>query len=107
MTTTEQALEGARRLARRAASRRAGLDSCPYPADGTPVQRACRLAWTRIYLHMRPDEAAPVDYRDDLAALADGPDTADGGAGDSNQESPASVAAALAQGTIVPRGGSR
>lgn len=105
MTTTEQALEGARRIARRAASVRAGVESCPYPADGTARQRACRLAWTRQYLRMRPDEAAAVDFGDELTALAEGPDSPDV---DHVDETPAGAAAALAQGTIVPRdGGSR
>ena len=96
MTTTEQALDAARRLARRAAQRRAGLGACPYPLDGTPVQLAARRAWVRTYLHWRPDEASPVDYGDDLTALAHGPDsrTADNaGPGDP-----------IAQGTILPGG---
>lgn len=101
MTTTEQALEGARRIARRAASTKAGLQSCPYPADGTSMQVACRQAWIRTYTAMRPDEAVPVDYGDEVTALAEGPDAGD--VGDQAATS-ASVAAALAQGTIVPRG---
>lgn len=105
MTTTEQALQGARRVARRAAQRRAGLASCPYPADGTPQQLACRRAWIRTYLHWRPDEAPDVDYGDDLTALAEGPDTPDTDNG--KPETLAAVAAALAQGTIIPRGGGR
>jgi hypothetical protein len=75
MTTTEQALDAARRLARRAAQRRAEISACPYPANGTPQQAACRRAWIRTYLHWRPGEAAPVDYGDDLTALAHGPDS--------------------------------
>lgn len=93
MTTTEQALDAARLLARRAAQRRAGLGACPYPVDGTPVQQAARRAWMRTYLHWRPDEAPPVDYGDDLTALAHGPDSrtgdAEAGPGD------------IGQGTIV------
>lgn len=75
MTTTQQALDAARRLARRAAQRRAGLGANPYPPDGTPVQQAARRAWMRTYLHWRPDETPPVDYSDDLTALAHGPDS--------------------------------
>lgn len=96
MTTTEQALTGARRLARRAAQRAAGLDANPYPPDGTNVQQACRRAWLRTYLHWRPDAAGPVDYGDDLTALAhgpDSPDTATAGAGGATQA------------TILPGGG--
>lgn len=103
MTTTEQALTGARRLAARAASTRAGTGACPYPAGGTSVQEACRRAWLREYLRRRPDEAAPVDYGDELTALADGPD--DTGSGDTVDESPAGRAAAVAQGTLITGGG--
>ncbi|WP_431935817.1 hypothetical protein [Micromonospora sp. RP3T] len=99
MTTTQQALQGARRLAGRAAATRAGVDACPYPADGTERQWACRQVWLREYLRRRPDEAAPVDYGDDLTALADGPDSPDGGEVD---ESPAGIAAAVAQATLFP-----
>lgn len=100
MTTTEQALDAARRLARRAAQRQAGLDTCPYPADGTPVQRAARRAWVRTYLHWRRGEAPPVDFGDDLLALAHGPDsrTADNaGAGTGPGD--------VTQGTIITGGG--
>lgn len=100
MTTTEQALDGARSLARRAAQRDVGLQACPYPAAGTPQEEACRQAWVRTYLHWRPAAAAPVDYGDDLTALADGPDSPD-------TDTPVDAAAALAQGTIIARGGGR
>jgi hypothetical protein len=75
MTTTDQALDGARRAARRAAQRRSGLDANPYPPDGTPTQQACRRAWLRTYLHLRPAETPAVDYGDDVTALAHGPDS--------------------------------
>ncbi|MFI7608905.1 hypothetical protein ACIBTV_27845 [Micromonospora sp. NPDC049366] len=105
MTTTEQALEAARRLARRAAQRRAGAGACPYPADGNPLQQACRRAWIRTYTRMRPAEAVPVDYGDDLTALAEGPDSGD--TDDGQVGTPAAAAAAVAQGTIIGRGGGR
>lgn len=75
MTTTEQALAGARRGARTAAARNVGVTACPYPADGTPTQRAARRAWLRMYLHLRPPAPGAVDYLDDVDGLAAGPDT--------------------------------
>jgi len=100
MTTTEQALAGARRVARRAAQRDAGLAANPYPPDGTPTQRAARRAWLRTYLHWRPAAAADladaVDYGDDLTALAHGPDRRD------QDDTGHDPAAAAAQGMIVP-----
>lgn len=78
MTTTEQALVGARVLARRAAQRRAGLDANPYPPDGAPIRQACRRAWLRTYLHWRPAETPAVNYGDDVTALAHGPDSGTG-----------------------------
>ncbi|MEU7590612.1 hypothetical protein AB0A95_30520 [Micromonospora sp. NPDC049230] len=101
MTTTEQALAGARRLGERAAQRQVGLAACPYPADGTPQQEACRQAWLRTYRYWRPGEAAPVDYGDDVTALAEGTD--EGQADDT----PADPATSAAQGVVVPRGGNR
>lgn len=95
MTTTEQALAGARRLAALAAQRRAGLAACPYPAGGTPVQSACRRAWLRTYLYWRPDEVPPIDWDDDLTALAHGPDSRAG-------EEPDSPEAAVDMATLIP-----
>lgn len=85
MTTTKQALAAARRLARAAAQRNDGLGTCPYPADGSPAQQAARRAWVRTYLHWRPPKPGDVDYIDEIAALAAGPDTPDDGAGAGNQ----------------------
>lgn len=99
MTTTQQALDGARRLAARAAAVKAGVGRCPYPADGTAQELACRRAWVREYLRRRPGEASPVDYGDEVTALAEGPDSPDSG-------EPAGAAAAT-QGMIVSRGGGR
>lgn len=99
MTTTEEALAGARRLAGRAAALRAGVGSCPYPADGTPQQQACRRAWIREYLYRRPGEAVPVDYGDEVTALAEGPDSPDTGDTDTTT--------AAVQGMLIPRGDSR
>jgi hypothetical protein len=98
MTTTEQALAGARRVARRAAQRDAGLAANPYPTDGTPVQRAAHRAWLRTYLHWRPAEVPDVDYGDELTAFAHGPDRRD------QADAGHDPAAALAQGIVIDGG---
>jgi hypothetical protein len=77
MTTVDQATAAARRLARSAAAANTGTGSCPYPADGAPVQSAARRAWLRTYLHIRPPKPGDVSYDDDLAALAAGDDSTD------------------------------
>lgn len=81
MTTTEQALAGARRVAKSAAQRSAGLGACPYDARpaATAIQRACAAAWLREYRRWRPLEAIPVDLGDDLLALAHGADSDEAG----------------------------
>lgn len=77
MTTIDQAVRGAGRLARSAALRNAGVTACPYPADGTPTQRTARQAWISTYLQARPPAPGVVDFRSDLDALAAGDDTPD------------------------------
>ena len=79
MTSTDQALAGARRLGRSAAIARTGLKACPYPADGTPTERAARSAWHATYLGWRPFDRPPVDLQDPLTAIAHGPDAGDDG----------------------------
>lgn len=74
MTTTEQALQGARDLARYAAIRRTGLGSCPYPVDATGQQAAARRAWLAEYRLRRPDEVTAPSFTDELTAIAHGPD---------------------------------
>ncbi len=80
MTTVDQASTAAARLARSAALRNQGVTACPYPADGTTVQRAARQAWISAYLRARPPLPGVVDFRSDLDVLAGGDDSA-GGAG--------------------------
>lgn len=77
MTTTAQATGAARRLARLAAVKNAGVASCPYPADATGLALAGRLAWVTEYNRLRP---VAVDYGDKVTAIADGPDSKDTGA---------------------------
>lgn len=79
MTSADQAVIAAIRLAKSAALAKTGPSSCPYPAGGTHLQEAARRAWMRTYRRYRPADAAPVDYSDDLTALAAGPDTPDTG----------------------------
>jgi len=69
MTTLDQALDGARRLAKSAALRNLGTAACPYPADGTNGQKAARYAWYAEYLRRRPP-IGKVDYSSDLDYLA-------------------------------------
>lgn len=69
MTTLDQALDGARRLAQSAAIRNLGTAACPYPADGTNAQSAARQAWYAEYLRRRPP-VGEVDYSSDLDYLA-------------------------------------
>lgn len=71
MTTREQVEAGARRHARSAALRNTGLQACPYPAEGTPLQSVGRRVWIRAYLHRRPQVDA-VDYTSDVDELAAG-----------------------------------
>lgn len=75
MTTVDQATTGARRLARFAAIRDAGVTACPYPAEGTPAQSAARAAWFGEYLRRRPLTDV-VDYSGDVEALAAGDEPA-------------------------------
>lgn len=77
MTTTQQATGAARKLARLAAVKGAGVTSCPYPTDARGVRLAARLAWVTEYNRLRP---AAVDYGDKVTALADGPGSKDSGA---------------------------
>lgn len=74
MTTVDQAVSGAARHARSAALRNRGITACPYPADGTTVQRTARQAWISTYLRARPPAPGAVDFRSDLDALAHGED---------------------------------
>lgn len=77
MTTTQQATGAARKLARLAAVKGSGVQTCPYPPDSTGTRSAARRAWLTEYNRLRP---AAVDYGDKVTALADGPDTRDTGA---------------------------
>lgn len=74
MTTVDQAVHGAGRHARSAALRNRGVTACPYPADGTPVQRVARQAWISGYLRARPPAPGTVDFRSDIDAVAHGED---------------------------------
>jgi hypothetical protein len=74
MTTVDQAVAAAGRLARSAALRDQGVTACHYPADGTPVQRAARQAWISTYLKARPPAPGTVDFRSDIDAVAAGED---------------------------------
>jgi hypothetical protein len=73
MTTLDQAITGAVRHAKDAAMRNRGLTACPYPGDGTSIQRASRRRWVAEYNRRRPDPGA-VDFRDDVEILAAGDD---------------------------------
>ena len=79
MTSTDEAIAAARRLAQSAAIADTGVVSCPYPADSTGVQQAARRAWLREYLHRRPPAPGTVSYTDAVTALAHGPDEPDPG----------------------------
>lgn len=74
MSTVDQAITAAARLGRLAAVMDRGLSSCPYPLDGTNVERAAAGAFVRAYLRLRPLAGVPVDEGDELLALAHGPD---------------------------------
>lgn len=74
MTTVDQAVAAAGRLARSAALRNLGVTSCPYPADGPPAQRAARQAWISQYLRSRPPVPGTIDFRSDIDDLAQGDD---------------------------------
>lgn len=81
MTTVDQAVRAAGRLARSAALRDQGVTACPYPADGTPIQRTARQAWISGYLQARPPAPGVVDFRTDIDALAAGDQGDDQGGG--------------------------
>ena len=52
----------ARRAARAAALRGLPLTVCPYPADGTPVERLLLLVFVREYLRHRPPPPGAIDH---------------------------------------------
>ncbi len=83
MTTLQQAMAGAHRLAWSAAIRRAGVGACPYPATATGNEAAARRTWLATYRQLRPDEVPAHLLVDDLTAIAHGPDddTGNGPAG--------------------------
>jgi len=83
VTTIDEAVAGAKRAAAFAAKRPGPQATNPYPADGTPVERAARRAWFREYLRRRPS-AGVVSWQSDIDYLAHGdehdpPDPADDG----------------------------
>ncbi len=57
MTTTQQAIAAARRLARFDAMRGKPATDHPYDPNGGPVQQAAARAYVRMSLHMRPNDA--------------------------------------------------
>lgn len=72
MTTTDQAIAAATRLAKSAALRDLGTESCPYPADGTNNEKAARRAFYTEYLRLRPVTGTNLSDDLDYFAYGDG-----------------------------------